>query len=430
VKDDHGLVPGQRLEVEVEKGVYKGLGLARHDGRVVFVPRGLPGDRLAVRVMSVSAGYVRAVPEALVRGAGERRESPCGVFPRCGGCAYQELDYPAQLRLKAGVLEESLRRSGVACPAVELRGSAERGWRARASFHLAWSGDVLRLGLHQEDSRRVVDVERCLQISDAMNVALRALRLALQESGLRGVHGIDLVESFDGGRLVATLVSSLEARAAPRLASLAAAAPRLSGFGVLVERGRFVLLRGGPYLEAVVLGIRLRHHARAFFQANRHLTEELAREVVALAGTGARVLDLYAGVGLFALPLAAGATQVEAVERSSVSVQDGRANASRAGLEHVRFHERDVLDALTAARAGDHDTVVLDPPRTGAGEDVVEAIARLRPARVIYVSCDPPTLGRDLKAFHARGYEMDAIRAFDMFPDTFHVETVVRLRPR
>jgi 23S rRNA (uracil1939-C5)-methyltransferase len=424
------------LEVTIEKGVYRGLGLARHEGQVVFVPRGLPGERVRVRVMSASRGYLRAVVEQVLQAASERRIAPCPYADRCGGCAYQELAPPAQLALKEGILRESLGRAGIAWEGpVPIRASLEEGWRTRCSFHLEEGRDGrLRLGLHEESSHRVVDLPRCLQLSEAMNRTLRALLAGLDERRhlARRIHGVELAESLDGKQLVACLDSELSPREAPGLTALAERAPGLTGFGIVagVEgRRRFLSLKGDPHVEATVLGVRLRSHVRSFFQANRFLVEDLVREVASRVPRGGTVLDLYAGVGLFALPLAQAAERVLGVELNPTAVEDAASNARANGIDNARIRQGDVRDGLAAWRVEGEERIVLDPPRTGAGAAVVGAIVSRRPAAVVYVACDPPTLARDLKAFGEAGYRLAALTAFDLFPDTFHVETVAQLLP-
>ena len=434
------LKPGDVLDLDIEKSVYRGLGLARHEGQVVFVPRAIPGDRVRARVESVTPGYVRALPEALVQGAPERRPPPCPLFARCGGCAYQDVDYPAQLRIKEAVLRESLARAGVPWEGeVPVAASPEQGWRTRATLHLEEAGGVLRLGLHEEASHRVVDLEACLQLSPAMNQAARALRAGLEarRADARSVHDVEIVESTDGSRLVACLETDLPVPQAVALAPLADAVPGLTGLGVMAAAGRgrrYLNLRGDPHVESGVRGLRLRSHVRSFFQGHRFLLGELVGAVVDLTPAGGAVLDLYAGVGLFALALADRAERVLGAELSHVAVEDARANIEANieanGKTNVRVRQGDVAEALASWPAEAGERIILDPPRTGAGAPVARAVAGRRPACVVYVSCDPPTLGRDLAVFAKHGYAPDRVAAFDLFPDTFHLETVVRLTPR
>jgi 23S rRNA (uracil1939-C5)-methyltransferase len=426
------LRPGQLVEAVIEKGVYRGRGLGRVDGRVLFVPRAHPGDRVRARVTGVHAGWAEGALVEVLAAAPARRASPCPYVPRCGGCSYQDLDYEAQLRVKESVLRESLGRARAPWDGpVTVHGSPESGWRMRASLHFATGDDGLALGLQQEGTRRVVDVRACLQLSERMNRAARALRDALAETPalLPRLRGLDLLESPDGGTLLASIETSLAPREARLLVSLAARVPGLDGLGVATGP-RLQWLHGTPFVEASVLGVVLRARTRSFFQANRFLLEPLARTVVDLVPAGdGRVIDLYAGVGLFALPLAArGERDVLAVEWSSSAAEDARWAARRHGLDGVRVLTAEVAKALAEAGPGTGERIVLDPPRTGAGPEVVALVADRAPASILYVSCDPPTLGRDLAALLARGYRPDVVHLFDLFPDTFHMETVVRLR--
>jgi 23S rRNA (uracil1939-C5)-methyltransferase len=424
---------GDTLEVAIEKGVYRGLGLARHEGQVVLVPRALPGDRLRVRVESVERGFLRARAEAVLAPAPHRRAPPCPYADRCGGCSYQELDYAAQLGLKEAVLRESLSRAGVRWEeAVPLAGSPEEGWRTRAALHLEPRGAGLALGLHEEGSHRVVDLPRCLQLSEPMMRAARALVAELERrpERARAIRGVELAESVDGTQLVMALETELDVKGAVALSGLFGALPGLTGFGIVAgdDRGRrYVGLHGDPHVHSTVAGTSLRAHVRSFFQSNRFLVEPLAATVLELLPGGGSVLDLYAGVGLFALPLARQAGRVRAAEVNPMAVEDARWNAERAGLQNVELFRGDVREALALWPAEADERVVLDPPRTGAGAEVVKLLAQRRPRAIVYVSCDPATLARDLKLFEAERYHPDVMRAFDLFPDTFHLETVVRL---
>jgi 23S rRNA (uracil1939-C5)-methyltransferase len=401
---------------------------------VVFVPRAVPGDRVRVRIEAATSGYVRGRIEQLLGHAEARRTAPCALFDRCGGCAYQAYDYAGQLVLKEAVLRETLARARVEWPhSISLHPSPEVGWRTRASLHVHFGADGLRLGLHEEGSHRVTDLATCLQLSTAMNAAQRALAEALtrRPDWARHVRDIDLAEAPDGAQLVASLETDLEPPAAAALGALADGIHALTGLGVVagVDRARrFMPLRGEPWIDATVQGIRLRAHVRSFFQGNRFLLDDLVAAVTGLTPAGGAVLDLYAGVGLFALPLASRADRVSGIEIDAGAVGDAERNVERSGLGNVRIERGDVAAALRSLEAAEDERVVLDPPRAGAGEEVVRAIARRRPLSVVYVSCDPATLARDLKTFAAEGYAPTAVELFDMFPDTFHLETVVALR--
>jgi 23S rRNA (uracil1939-C5)-methyltransferase len=401
----------------------------------VFVPRGLPGERIRARVEKVGRGFVRAGTEKVLAPAPDRRPEPCPLFERCGGCAYQHLDYAAQLRLKESVLRESLARAGAPWDgAIDVVASPEAGWRTRVRFHLQPVAGEWRLGLHEEGTHRVVDLHACLQVAPSLLAAARALLtgLAGQPSWARRVSTIALAESGDGSALVAALTWDGDPASGTGLAALATSAPRLTGLGLATaeEGGRYVGLSGSPYVESEAAGFRYRAHVLSFFQANRHLLGPLVERVRDWSVGEGPVLDLFAGVGLFALALADGSPSVIAVEQDARSAEDAEANRVRAGLANVRVLRSDVAGVLAALPPGGGERIVLDPPRTGAGPEVVRLVAARRPESVVYVSCDPPTLGRDLSVFGASGYVPDRVAVFDLFPDTFHLETIVRLVPR
>lgn len=427
---------GQVVELSIEKAVYRGLGLARHEGLVVLLSRAVPGERVRARIESLERGYARASVEAVLETAPARRLSPCRYVPACGGCAYQEVLYPEQLAFKSAILRESLARAGVSWDG-ELRvlPSPETGWRTRASLHVKSGAGGVAIGLHEEGSHRLVDLASCLQLSDAMNRAIAGLRAGLAErpGWAAQVRGVELAESLDGTTLVAALEADLAAPQAASLARLAASAPGVTGLGVSLPRRRggrtFVTLHGDPHVSSRVGAVTLRAHVQSFFQGNRFLTPELLAVVSRLVPAGGPLLDLYAGVGLFALPLALRGDGFRAAEIDELAVADARVNAQAAGLEPGRVERLDVRAALAAWPRQSGERVVLDPPRAGAGPEVVRAVAERRPERIVYVSCDPPTLGRDLRVLLAAGYRLDALEALDLFPNTFHLEAVASLSP-
>jgi tRNA/tmRNA/rRNA uracil-C5-methylase (TrmA/RlmC/RlmD family) len=288
------------------------------------------------------------------------------------------------------------------------------------------------MGLHEEGSHRVVEFDPCLQLSAGANAAVARLRrtLASRPALASRLRALDLAESPDERDLVVGVRGDLRTSDAPTIAAAAAEVPGITGLGFGTGReggGPFVLLRGDPHIHAEVLGRRLRAHLRSFFQANRFLLEDLARTVVGMVPVGGPILDLYSGVGLFSIPLAARGDEVRGAEIGESATRDAIANAR--GIPSVRFSEASVGEALARWPCAGGERVVLDPPRTGAGPEVVAAVAARRPSAVVYVSCDPPTLGRDLLHFARAGLRPERIVAFDMFPDTFHVEAVVRLVP-
>lgn len=416
------------IEVDIERVVYGGDGLARHEGQVVFVPRGLPGERLRALVVQRGKGFARGRPAEWLNTHPDRRPSPCPFFPRCGGCAHQDASYPLQVSLKTGILRESLRRSAVVFDGeIEMVPSPEEGWRSRARFHVeARFGDV-RLGLFAEGSHRVVDLAHCLQLSAGLNRAAEEARDVLRRHPrlAASTTDVELVESHDEVCRVAVFhlrsaADAIETFSPPR-------GSVLTGWGLSVNdpaEDRFATLSGSPEVEVRVGDRRLRAHAQSFFQANRFLAPALADHVAASVPAGESVVDLYAGIGFFAVALSSQAAVVTAVESAPTAVADARANVHRLGLRNVAVRRSEVEAYVRSGRADDSGIVVLDPPRTGAGVAVIAALASGKVSRLVYVSCDPPTLGRDLREAARHGFVVTGLRGFDMFPDTSHLEAV------
>jgi 23S rRNA (uracil1939-C5)-methyltransferase len=423
---------GDPLELQVDKAVYRGLGLARHEGRVVFVPGTYGGERVSATVEEVGRGFARARVLRLLEASPHRRASPCRYSERCGGCAYQELEYAEQLRVKQAILRESLQRAHVSWePEVALLGSTERGWRTRARLHVDWDLGAPRLGFHEEGTQVLVDVLECLQLSPELMRAARALLAALAETGPlgRSVRAIELAESGDGEERVACLVTDLSLVAAPGLVGLGDAA---GPDGIAGGAGRGGAARAGA---AQRLAVRPCHglesslpRASAVLLPGEPVSARAARRHGAGPAAGRRAgAGLVLGVGLFSLPLARRGDAVRAAEIHAQAAADAVANAEAAGLRNVRVFAKDVETALRELPPARGERILLDPPRSGASRLAVRAIAERRPLSITYVSCDPPTFGRDLQLLVGQGYRLAALEALDMFPDTFHVEAVAHL---
>ncbi|MCM2256193.1 MAG: class I SAM-dependent RNA methyltransferase [Vicinamibacteria bacterium] len=422
--------PGDRVSLQIEKGVYRGRGLARSGGRVVFVTGALPGDRVRARVDKVKRDFAEAALEAVEEPGSARREPPCAHAARCGGCTYQPLEYEAQLALKRDVLVESLSRARVPLDGVDLAvtGSPEEGWRWRARLHVEWEAGRPVLGFREEGSHALVDVERCPQLTPGLARLADEVRsaLAAEAAGLRGVEELRLGEGGDGASRAAVL--NVHRALDPQTASrLAARVPSASGLGWqgAGPGAPFVRIAGEPYLFTPRPHGVLRSHVLSFFQGNGALLDVLEATALAPLAGARRVLELYSGAGLFTLPLATRAEHVRAVEGAPWAAADARHNLAAFG--HVQAIEAAVEHDAPEWARGRFDAALLDPPRAGAGPEVVDALARTRVARVAYVSCDPTTLARDLARLREHGFALRSLHLLDLFPDTFHMETVAAL---
>lgn len=394
-----------KLDVTIEKLVYGGDGLARLNGQVVLVPFVLPGERAAVESLEQKPGLVRSKLIELHETAAERVDACCPYFGRCGGCHYQHAGYDAQLAFKRAILAETLRRVGKIEPPAEIPVFAAEPWhyRNRAQFHIHGN----EIGYLEARSNRLCGIEQCPISSPRLNQALATLRTMLRDP--RWPRFVRAVEIFTNEDQVQLNVLESDRPVASRFFDWCAEA--IAGF-----------VPGA--LDYAAAGHTYRVSGGSFFQVNRFLIDQMAGRALDHAA-GESALDLFAGVGLFSLPLAKRFANVTAVESGSGALRDLRFNAERAGVA-VEAHQKSV-DAFLADLTVTPDFVLADPPRSGLGKIVVRELVRLQPPSITIVACDPATLARDLAAFLAGGYQLDQLTMVDLFPQTYHIEAIARL---
>ena len=419
-------LPRTPLTVHVDGFTHGGEGVARIEGKAVFVPDTLPGERVIVEVVDDRKRWARARLLEVVEPSSERVEPPCPHAPRpgrpgCGGCDLQHARPDAQRALKTRVVREQLERLGglVDPPVTDCRPvGPDLGYRSRARLHAAEDG---RLGFHVAGTHDVLPVEVCPKLTpaaqsirDEVGDHTAAAEVAVRASATTDARAIVLTPGPDGLALPGE-----DARAdGTDPSDLLLAQPD----------GEVVAMRGDGELTEHVAGHALGFDATAFFQVSVHGAEALVAEVLRAVGAveGALVWDLYAGVGLLSLPLAAAGAQVVAVEGRRASADHARANAEHAGLDVTVRHES--VGRMVGRGRGqgedEPDVVVLDPPRTGAGPDVTPGLAALAPATIVYVACDPAALARDTRTLVEHGYRLTQAVPLDLFPMTHHVEVV------
>ena len=410
------------LDLAIERLTYGPDALAHHEGRVVFVPFAAPGDRVRARVVERRRGFLRAEMTDVMQAGPARVEPHCPFFGRCGGCQWQHVAPAAQRAAKAALVAEQLGRlGGLRDVDVRPARAATDAWSYRSRITLVAEGR--RLGFHRARSHALVEIDACA-IADPVLVGhlavARAWAAAIRGAPLR----VTLACAPGGVVLAATL------RAAPGEVDVVATerllADTASVRGAVLTGGATRLVVGDPCVRVPVEpDLVLEVPADAFTQVHPAANLLVVATLLELGGfrAGDRALDLYCGAGNFTLPLARRAVDVVGVERSPVAVAAARANAARLGLGGARFTCDTVAAALARLPAAPLDAVVLDPPRTGA-PDAVGALATRRAARVLYVSCDPATLARDARTLVAGGYRIGRVQPLDVFPQTYHVETV------
>ncbi|MFB3816217.1 MAG: 23S rRNA (uracil(1939)-C(5))-methyltransferase RlmD [Candidatus Methylomirabilales bacterium] len=428
----------------IDRLVFQGNGMGRlPDGRVVFVPYTVPGDEVEIAVRERGGDFAQADLLRVLAPGPARVAPPCPHFGRCGGCQWQHLAYPAQLEWKRRVLEELLLRVGK-LEGLEVRQplvpAGPWGYRARAQFKVTGPGRP-RIGFHQRDTHTVVDVERCPLLVPPLNAVLHALR-GMQTPNLTalfpGVREVWVAAAAGTPDVLVSLFAPPRERGALRLLfhTLRAQVPGLCGVVLLAgeprENPRATDWHGQPALREEVAGHRFRVGATGFFQVSGLAAGALTALVLEAAGlTGReRVLDLYGGVGTFTVPLAHRAAETVGVEGHPAAAADAGHNLARNACPAARMLHADVEQALAdLAPRGPWDVVVLDPPRHGCSPRLLELLAGAAPRRVVYVSCDPSTLARDLGRLAGLGYVARWLQPLDLFPHTFHLETVALVTP-
>lgn len=396
---------GRVYEATIEKLVYGGDGLARIGTHAVFVPLAAPGDRASVRIVHLARNYARAEIEKIIVPSPFRRDPPCPHFGDCGGCQLQHIAYPAQIAAKREFLRESLHRIAKIEyeEEIEVITAAEFEYRSRAEVKVSRIGDSdARIGFYRIGSHDVCEVKSCPILLPAANRELGRL------------HDEKELLPKDATRVYITAGDD----------------------GVLVTPGTGDGARQAQYdalgtARQRIAGVDYEFGVRSFFQVNRLLVEKLVNAAIA-DRRGRLALDLYAGVGLFTLQLARRFDQVYSVEGNHIAASHGVRNLRTNGIANVRYEATSVEAWLKnrAPQTGRPDFVLLDPPRAGAGAVTIERIAAIAPDSIGYVSCDPATLARDLKILLDRGYFLRSLTVLDMFPQTFHLETVAHFEKR
>jgi 23S rRNA (uracil1939-C5)-methyltransferase len=422
------LTPGQILEVTAERLGFGGFSIARHEGIAVFVPFAAPADQLRVEITEVEKKFVRARILAVLKPGPGRIEPRCSHFGECGGCQFQHVDYATQVAAKADFVRDALQRTGgFEWPDPVIVHHAEPwGYRVRTQLKLqstsgtrsdgshgrlakkarkamlaaetAAAGDGgeserPKLGFHHAFSHTVIDIEHCPVLAPDLEQGLPAVRDAIAQLQKR-----EWPYQIDGacGK------------------SGASWAPDLPGMRK-------------DLIEHDVNGFHYLIEPESFFQGNRHLVAELVAGAIG-EERGGLAFDLYAGVGLFSLPLSKRFTRVVSVEDERRAATLGRVNAKTNGCDNVTYL-RATTEQFLRGNKERPDLVLMDPPRLGA-KPAIPMLLKLRAARMVYVSCDPQTLARDLRQLHDGGYDVEQVEGYDMFPQTFHVEVVARLRLR
>jgi 23S rRNA (uracil1939-C5)-methyltransferase len=431
------------VQITIEKLVYGGDGLARlapepgrERGKTVFVPFVLPEEVAEVATVESKPGFERAKLARLVKASAARIEPGCPYYGTCGGCHYQHAKHEQQLEYKAGILRETLLRTAKLEWADGIRMHSAEAWHYRNRTRMRIEHAPFGFGYFKFASHELLPVERCPISSELINRGIAAVwELGRAGAWPKSVRELEFFANAADSKLLVEVFFETGGDAIDQNKvgeALAAKLPELAGmafFATHIRRGECVsddagplLSWGTPELRYATAAGEYRVNAGSFFQTNRFLTDKLV-ELVTGGRNGKSALDLYAGVGLFTVPLAKSFAKVTAVESSLSSVKDLHANAP----ENVRVFQATTERYLEQAPKPKPELVVVDPPRAGLGEKVARALGKLGAPRLTYLSCDPATLSRDLRLLLESGYRTEQVHLIDLFPQTFHIESLVQL---
>ena len=442
------LAKNQEHTVTIEGYGEGGMGVARIDGRVVFVHGALRGEKCRVLILKTLKSVAFAKVLEVLEPSSERITPDCPYFPRCGGCTYRHIRYEEELRLKRQRVQDNLSRIGGSDVTVEeILGARDTlRYRNKAQYPVSKDGAV---GFYRARTHEVIECEHCLLVKPEADAAAEALREYMQSCRVAGydektgrglVRHLYIRSNAAGESLVCVLVNGDKLPKEDRLVTLLRdACPKCTGIvlGTNTKKGNVILgdryrtLWGSDRLEDTLCGKTFRLSVPSFYQVNRIQAERLYAKAIEFAGlTGQEtVLDLYCGAGTITLALSDHAKKVLGAEIVPEAIDDARENAARNGVKNAEFFCGDASDvAKKLARENLRpDVITVDPPRKGLAADVVESIAEMQPGRVVYVSCDSATMARDVKRLADLGYTAQRACAVDMFPRADHVETVVLL---
>ena len=445
------LEKGTLYEATVTDYTAEGQGVAHVEGCAVFIPNAIAGERYRVRIEKTGKTWAAGKITEILEKSPHRLQRQCPISSSCGGCDFWHMDYEEETRLKAERVRQCLNRlGGEHLEAVEiLSAPTYLGYRNKAQYPVAAHKGRVYAGFFKAGTHQVVENKRCL-ILPAETDRVKDIVIsygnqygisAYDEKAHRGLlRHIYVRRGAVSGQVLVCLV--VNGKSLPHTDRLVEALQTVPGFTSLVlsvntKKGNTVLgdemltLYGPGYIEDTLCGLSFRLSARSFYQVNHHQAQRLYRAAIERAGItkADTVLDLYCGVGTITLAMARAAGRVIGVEVVEAAVADAKENALRNGIDNAEFF---CGDAGAAALALEQqgicpDVVVVDPPRKGLNSDCIEALARMQPRRIVYVSCDPATLGRDVALLKERGYRLLSATAADLFPRCSHVETVVCL---
>ena len=445
------LIKNQTYETVITDYTAEGQGVAHIEGCAVFIPNAIAGEKVTVRIEVAKKNWAAGKIVQILEKSPHRVNRECPVAKLCGGCDFWHMDYEEETRLKAQRVRDNLNRmAGENLETLPILASPTcHGYRNKAQYPVAQEKGRAFAGFFRAGTHNVVENKRCLilpeetdRVKDAVVDYVNQFRVSVyDEAAHRGLlRHIYVRRGVESGQILVCLI--VNGRQLPKTDALIARLQKIPGFttlvlGVNTRKGNailgdeFITLYGEGFIGDTLCGLNFRLSPRSFYQVNHHQAQRLYRAAIEQAEITKEdtVLDLYCGVGTITLCMASAAGKVIGVEVVEQAVEDARDNAKRNGIENAEFFCGDAGQAALALEKQGikADVVVVDPPRKGLNADTIEALSRFAPRRIVYVSCDPATLARDVALLKDRGYKLKNAMAADLFPRCAHVESIVCL---
>ncbi len=441
---------GEKHTVEISDLNHRGEGVGKTAGYTLFIPGALPGEKVKARISSVHKSYAEANLLFRNSSSSHRVKPPCLYFFSCGGCQLQHLEYEKQLAWKHKMVTETLRRiAGVEITAKSPLGM-KNPWhyRNKAQIHFGLEKDYIRAGFYETRSKRIIDIEECLVQHPINSRAINAIRRALQQYAAKEnvtnpdklpITGAAIRASFTTAKCLVTLTGRekngrVKHEHLMKLAGLINAQTDHQTTGIVLQQAckkglNDFTLYGQPYIEEDIAPFRYRISPRSFFQVNTAQAAVLYQQAASLAGNPKSAYDLYCGTGNFSLYLSIKAEKVIGIDSSRAAITDARVNASENKVKNIEFINARTEDMQTLLLKGKNPkTIFLNPPRKGCSKALLNTVAEAKPECLVYISCNPATLARDIKHLQQYNYSAILVQPVDMFPHTSHIETITLLQ--
>ena len=427
-----------KIELHIERLVYGGKGLGRHNNMVVFVPDVITGEKVLVEVRTRKKDYAEAELIEIIKPSPHRITPACPIYHECGGCQWMHMDYPFQVQAKREVVAETLKRGlkteDIAVPPL-IPSSTPLNYRQRVQFKVQYENGSYQIGYYKRETHQLVDVDECLLLRPLLNKALKKIRLLLnsgkitQLTNLKELH----MHCSSDERAIAFILYAdgiSKDKIENLFKEIKETVSEAAGI-IFIDKYKKRIIAGNPFIEEELQGISFRISADSFSQIDWEQNKSLVKLALDYIGDKQynNGLDLFCGIGNFTLFIAKNADNVIGIDSGKTAIDDAQYNSRKNLIKNTSFMYNDVKYGMASllAEGSCFDLVLIDPPRNGVGKESVNLIAGFQPSKIIYISCNPVTLSRDIVYFKAKGYEIKRLQAVDMFPQTYHIETVAEL---